>query len=261
MKTTLLAIDGKKIKDIDLPKCFNEKVRNDVIAKIVEIEKEEQPYGTNPKAGKHHSASGILSHMRHKWKTTYGHGIARTPRKILWRRGDQFYWVGAEVANTRGGRRAHPHKTGLAGRKINKKEYALALRSALSATANIEIIRKKYSTLSQIKSASLPVVVEDKMLKLKAKEFFSAMQKILGEMYDVAIQKRELRTGKGRHRNRRYKKNAGVLFIIGKDENFKISGIEVKKVPELKVIDLASGSAGRLAMFSEKALKELEVLN
>lgn len=260
MKTQLLSIDGKKVKDIELPSCFSEKVREDIIAKIVEIEREFQPYGLDPRAGRRHSASGILSHMRHKWKTTYGHGIARTPRKIMWRRGDQFYWIGAEVANTRGGRRAHPHKVDLAGRKINKKEYALALKSAISSSTSLELLKKKYKTLANLKSASLPIIVEDKILGLNAKSFFLAMEKILGELYSVAIQKKELRAGKGRHRNRKYKKSAGILFVIGKDEKTNVSGIEVKKAGDLKVSDFAKGDLGRLTMFTEKAVKELEAL-
>jgi|SRR3989344_796272 len=261
MKTQLLSIDGKKIKDIELPECFSEKIREDIIAKVLDVERKEQPYGVFWRAGKQNSASGIISHMRHKWKTQYGHGISRVPRKIMWRRGDQFYWIGAEVANTRGGRRAHPHKVDLAGKKINKKEYALALKSAISSTTSPSLLEKKYSSLQGKKiTLALPVIIEDKILKLKAKEFFSSMKKILGELYGIAIQEKKLRAGKADKRNRKYKKNAGMILVIGKNESVKISGIEVKKTNELNVSDFASGAPGRLAMFTENAIKDLESL-
>lgn len=260
-KTQLLSINGEKIKDIEVPSCFNEIVREDIISKVVVAEKEEQPYGLDPRAGRRHSASGILSHMRHKWKTTYGHGISRIPRKIMWRRGDQFYWIGAEVASARGGRRAHPHKVDLAGKKINKKEYAFALRSVLASTSSAELIKKKYESLNDAKiENTFPIVVEEKMLKLNAKQFYEALKKILGVLYSVAYITKEVRAGKGTHRNRKYKQNAGMLFIIGKDEAVKISGVEIKKASDLKVEDLGRGKLGRITMFSEKAIKELENL-
>ena len=262
MKTHLLSIEGKKIKDLDVPLCFNEKIREDIISKVIEVVKEMQPYGLDPRAGRRHSASGILSHMRHKWKTTYGHGISRVPRKIMWRRGDQFYWIGAEVASTRGGRRAHPHKVDLAGRKINKKEYALALRSVLASTASSDLIKRKYASLNDVKiENTLPIVVEEKMLKLNAKQFYEALKKILGVLYSVSYITKDVRAGKGRHRNRKYKSNAGMLFIIGKDEDVKISGIEVKRASDLKVEDLGRGNIGRVTMFSEKAVKLIELEN
>lgn len=262
MKTNLILIDGKKGKEIEVPDFFRDRVREDVIGKILLIERKGQPYGVFWRAGKQNSASGIMSHMRHKWKTQYGHGISRVPRKIMWRRGDQFYWIGAEVAGVRGGRRAHPHKIDLAGKKINKKEYLLALKSALAATASEESIKKKYSSLENKKiDLALPLVVESKIINLKAKEFFSSLKNILGELYEIAIPKKSIRAGKSDKRNRKYKKNAGMILIIGKDESAKISGIDVKKTNELNVIDVASGNPGRLAIFTENAIQDLEGLN
>jgi len=261
MKVSVMHADGKKGKEIELPSFFSDRVREDIIAKIVEIEKRQQPFGVFWRAGKQHSASGIISHMRHKWKTQYGHGIARTPRKIMWRRGDQFYWIGAEVANTRGGRRAHPHKVDLAGKKINKKEYALALKSCLAATASLDYLKNKYSSLNDKKiEAKLPLVIDSKILEMKAKDFFAGIRKILGELYDIAIPEKKIRAGKGVKRNRKYRENAGMIIVIGKDEKTNLSGVEIKKASELDVSDLASGNPGRLTLYTENAIKELGVL-
>ena len=110
MKATLYSAEGKKIKEMELPKVFSEKIREDILKKAFEAEKVWQPYAPNIQAGRRHSASGIARHLRHVWKSGYGHGKSRAPRKIMWRRGSQFYWIGAEVSSARGGRRAHPPK-------------------------------------------------------------------------------------------------------------------------------------------------------
>ena len=117
-KANILNIDGKKVKEIELPKCFSQPIREDIVAKVVEIKKQKQPYGPSPVGGKQSSASGKIVHRRHVWKSGYGRGQSRIPRKTMSRRGTQFNWVGAEVPNTRGGRRAHPPK---AASMINKK--------------------------------------------------------------------------------------------------------------------------------------------
>jgi len=139
MKSKILDITGKEKATIDLPKCFNTKIRKDVLAKVLEAKKSEQPFSPSPVGGKQHSASGIIIHRRKVWKSGYGRGRSRVPRKIMSRKGSQFNWVGAEIPSVRGGRRAHPPKvlSRIKVLKINKKEIKLALCSALSATASI----------------------------------------------------------------------------------------------------------------------------
>src|SRR3989344_4919800 len=123
MKAQVYSPSGEKKSTIELPSCFDTLLREDLAGKVFEAEKYErmQPYAGYKEAGKRHSASGTISHMRHTWKGHYGKGIARLPRKTMHRRGTQFFWVGAEVSQTRGGRSAHPPKPGFAFRKINKK--------------------------------------------------------------------------------------------------------------------------------------------
>jgi len=45
MKVSVMHADGKKGKEIELPSFFSDRVREDIIAKIVEIEKRQQPFG------------------------------------------------------------------------------------------------------------------------------------------------------------------------------------------------------------------------
>ena len=109
MKIQILDKEGEKIREIETS-LFEEPVRKDIIRKVVEAEKIWQPFSCKFRAGMDRSASGNTSKRRHVWKSDRGKGLARLPRKIFWRRGTQFNWVGAEVASTRGGRRAHPPK-------------------------------------------------------------------------------------------------------------------------------------------------------
>ena len=152
MKTEVYNIEGKKSKEIQLPKAFGEKIREDVVAKVLEAKKIKQPYSPSPLAGNMYS-SGKASHRRKVWKTLYGKGISRVPRKIFSRKGSQFNWEAATIPGVRGGRRAHPPKVlkMLDRLKINKKEMNLALKSALSATANEKNVAKKYSSLKDEK--------------------------------------------------------------------------------------------------------------
>src|SRR3972149_8940670 len=108
MRAQILDSDGKKTKEIELPKFFSERIREDLISKILEAKKKKQPYSPAPDAGKQHAARGKVQHRRHVWRSGYGKGISRIPRKIMSRRGEQFNWVGAEISGTRGGMRSHP---------------------------------------------------------------------------------------------------------------------------------------------------------
>src|SRR3990167_8288779 len=138
MKAEIYNIQGEKMKSINLPDLFESEIRDDIASKLFEIEKMEfrHPYSNYAEAGKRHSASGTISHQRHKWKGHYGQGRSRIPRKIMLRRGTQFFWIGAEIASARGGRRAHPPRSFSRELKINKKEVNLAMFSAIASTAD-----------------------------------------------------------------------------------------------------------------------------
>lgn len=261
MKAQILAIDGKKKGEMTLPKFFSEKIRVDLIQKIFESKKVKQPYAPSPIAGNQASASGVLKHHRKVWKSQYGRGMSRVPRKQMSRRGSQFNWVGATVPNTRGGRRAHPPKVAsmLTVLKVNKKELKLAIIGALSATVNEKYVAKRYERLNGKKLHNLPLVVESKFVELKTKELLQNLKTILGEdLYEVAIQKKTIRSGKGKLRGRKYKNNLGLLFVTGKDEKLKTTAFDVKKADKVGINDLANGGVGRLTVYTEKAIKDLE---
>lgn len=264
MKIDIFSIEGKKTKSIDLPSFFTQEIREDLISKILEAKKTNQPYSPNPMAGKQHSASGKLVHRRKVWRSGYGRGMSRIPRKIMSGRGSQFNWTGAEVSSTRGGRRAHPPKSisMINTKKINKKELQYAMVSALSATANKDYVLSKYGSLNEINAkeiSTLPFVIESKITSLKIKEILSGFKKILGdELFKLALKKKKVRAGKGKLRGRKYKKNAGVLLVVGEKEKLKTKSFDVKNAKNLGIKDLAKGGPGRLTIYTENAINELQ---
>jgi large subunit ribosomal protein L4e len=259
-KAKIRDLKGNEKGTIDLPKAFSKNIRRDMVEKVLEARKTEQPFSPSPVGGKQHSASGVLVHRRHVWKSQYGRGMSRVPRKAMSNKGSQFNWVGAEVPNTRGGRRAHPPKvlSRMGQLKINKKEMRIALESALAATTKGKILQEKYKTLKNIKVKDLPIIVDSIITTKKTKEVLESLKNILGEdLYKVAIKKKSVRSGRGKSRGRKYKSTAGLLLVQGNKEKLKVSQVETTKVNALNVTDLAKGGLGRLTIYTEEAIKEL----
>lgn len=257
MKIQILSANGSKIKDIETS-IFDGTIRQDIVQKIVEAEKTKQPVAPSPIAGMQTSASGNVRHLRHSWKTDRGRGMSRVPKKRMSDKGARFLWVGAVIPGTRGGRRAHPPKILSKEKKINKKEMVNGWTAALAMVANKNLVKNNYNSLKDKEvDVTIPLIIDSKVLDLKTKDFIVSIKKILEELQTIAIQKKSIRAGKGKLRGRKYKRNAGVLVVIGNKENKKVNSIEIRKVNELMIGDLASNGA-RLVIFTEEAIKDLE---
>ncbi len=254
MKGTLYDLNGKKKGEIDLPKMFSARIREDIAIKQFEADKFIQPYTHDPRAGRKHSAAGTISHKRHDWKGHYGKGISRVPRKTMWRRGTQFYWIGAEASGTRGGRKVHGPKGIGKEKKLNKKEVQIAMNSAFAATGNSEFIVRRYSSIDKINIKG-PVVMESKLENTKTKDIMKALKEIFNDSFSLIVKKREVRAGKGKRRNRKYKSNAGLLLVKSEKERIKVNGIDIKNAKEVSISDLYP--LGRLTVYTEKAIEEL----
>ena len=260
MKADIFTVDGKKSRSMDLPMQCTEEYRPDMIhrAFLAYQSHNRQPYGAFHKAGTRQSAK--LSRRRRQYKTSYGHGISRVPRKALWHRGRQFGWVGAFAPGMVGGRRAHPPKSKkIFAQKINKKERRKALRSALAATFNEQLVRQRGHKIE-----FLPSIVESNIESIqKTKEVEQMLQnlKLNNELERASTVK--VRAGKGKMRNRKYKFRKGPLFVVSKQcplqkaaEN--ILGVETCIINDLNINLLAPGGhPGRLTIYSEDAIKRL----
>ncbi len=252
MKAKLFDSTGKQSSEIELPEAFDSAIREDISAKCFEAEKFElrQPYSSFDEAGKRHSASGTISHRRHEWKGHYGKGIARLPRKTMWRRGTQFFWIGAEVSQARGGRVAHPPVGLYSLRKINQKEKRIALYSALAATFSKDKIKQRYSSANFPTSSA---VIES--LPSKTKELLTSVKNVFGNASEKLVKVKEVRAGKGKSRGRKYKSTAGLLILTSQDEHVKCSLFDVKSLDSLAIRDLYP--LGRIVLYTQKALDEI----
>ena len=234
-------------------------VRPDIIKKAVLAlqSSQRQPYGANPMAGLRQSAD--VSRRRRKYRGSYGKGISRVPRKILTRRGTQFYWVGAEVPGTVGGRRAHPPTAEKNwSRAINRKERRLAITSAIAATFDRALVEERGHRLPEAYPLALSADVERID---KTKDALALFDK-LGFTEEIERKaERKVRAGKGTMRNRKYQGGTSLLIVVSencplKDALGNVRGIDVARLDELNAELLAPGAhAGRATIFTDKALE------
>lgn len=257
MKAKMFDKTGKEKGSVDLPKNFSVNIREDILSKVFEAHRglHSQAYGAKEGAGAQYSASGISKKKRHDWKATYGKGISRVPRKVMSRHGSSFNWIGATVSNARGGRRPHaPRSAKILFGKINKKEVLLAFNSALAGTVDAKFLEKKYG-----KKVESGFVFEDKILEVKTKDFVAVMKKVFGDAFATVLKHKSIRAGIGKMRGRKYKSNAGLLFVLGNKESMKRKGIEVVNVKDLSIKDLSpNGEPGRLVCYTENAIKDIQ---
>ncbi|MEA2053624.1 MAG: 50S ribosomal protein L4 [Candidatus Thermoplasmatota archaeon] len=250
MKAKVYGMDGKVVDEISLPSDFSEGFRPDIIRKAVNVMRanRRQPYGVEETAGK--------KHPMEPWSP--GRGVSRVPRLTQGRRA-------VFMPGTVGGRVAHPPKPEKNwGKKINKKEMALARKSALSTLAIEEIVKKRGHVFEE--GLSLPVVVENDFEKLdKTKNVIDTMKKI-GVYTDVERAKkgRHIRAGKGKLRGRKYKIPKSLLIVVKDKEKIKkaagnLIGVDIITPEEINVEHLApGGDAGRLTVFTVDAIKSME---
>lgn len=266
MKAEILNLKMEKINEIELPKHFTEEIRPDLIKRafLAIMSRKRVPYGSSEIAGKKHSVR--ISKRRRDYRTSYGRGISRIPKKILWRRGLHFYWVGAFAPGTVGGRKAHPPKPEkIFYEKINKKERLKAIRSAIAATAKLDLVRARH----RMQDISLPVIIEDIEHLKRTKEFIQLLKDLGLEAELKRCEEVKIRAGKGKMRNRKYRKKKGPLFVFSSNgfnnaalkSSSNIQGVEAVNVKNLNIEMLAPGGIpGRLTIWSSKAIQDLEKL-
>jgi len=262
-KVSLNVIDasGNSVSQKELPPQFSEEVRPDIIKRaVLSVQNaKRQPYGADPDAGKKTSAK--LSRRRRKYRGSYGHGISRVPRKILSRRGTRLNWVGAFAPGTVGGRRAHPPKAGrIFTQKINRKERRKAIRSALAATMDAELVKQR----GHAAPASYPFLLESGFEALsRTSELVSALEKLGLKDELKRTYSRKVRHGKGKSRGRKYKTSKGILIITSGEcplsrASGNIAGVDHVAVDRLNAEILAPGAEpGRLALFTSGAIDRL----
>jgi large subunit ribosomal protein L4e len=247
-KVNVYSMDGTVKEKIDLPKIFDTPYRPDIIKKSFEVirSNQRQPYGSDPLAGTRHAVASVGK----------GRGMSRVPRLTQGQ-------AAALAPNVVGGRRAHPPKIERDWKeKMNKKENKLARNSALAATADTEIVKKRGHLFDD--KITLPIIVDDYFEKIKkTKEVIEVLEKI-GIYSDVlrSANGKHVRAGKGKMRGRRYRTPKSLLIVSTKETIEKssdnLSGVDIAKPHQLNIEHLAPGGiAGRLTIFTKSALTQL----
>ncbi len=242
---------------ITLPEVFNTPYRPDLIKRAVLSEQsyKRQKQGRYLLAGRLVAATSVGP----------GRGISKIPRTHG--KGTHHGNRAAFVHSARGGKLAHPPKVEkIIIEKINKKEKRFAIRSAVSSTANKELVEKRGHIVDGVKN--FPIILDNKACEIKKASVVLELLDNLGLGNDLERAKeKSIRAGKGKGRGRKYKRKIGPLIVVKDDCDLikagrNLSGVEITKVSELRVEKLAPGTyAGRATVWTEDAIKALEEWN
>ncbi|MHA1129441.1 MAG: 50S ribosomal protein L4 [Candidatus Helarchaeota archaeon] len=252
-KVTVYSLDGKSIKTIPLPEIFQTPFRADIINRAVLAAQTHryQPKGVNKKAGQRNTAESVGP----------GRGISRVPR--IKGGGTPAANQGGFAPGIRGGRQAHPPKAEKNIRKeINTKERKYAIRSAVAITANKEKVSQRGHIITNV--LEIPLVLVNDLEKLQKTKEVREVFETIGVIDDVERAKiKKIRAGKGKMRNRKYKKRKSALIVVEKNDGIfqaarNFTGIDICEVQNLNAELLAPGGhCGRLVIWSEGAINRL----
>ncbi len=258
--TKLFSLDGAEKGEIKLPKVFSTPIRKDLIHRaVLAIQSHKrQPYGSDPMAGKRTSA------MYMGVKDTHGsmknREVARGPRIRDGPPG--LNWTLRFAPHVRKGRAPHPPKIEkVYTLKINEKEMAAALASAIAATADAKMVLLRGHRVDEI---NVPIIVENLESLKKTSELEKLFSALKLEKEIARSSEKHVRAGRGKMRGRVYRKKKGPLIVVSAAETVlraarNFSGVDVSSVKNLNPELLAPGThAGRLTIWSAAAIKELE---
>jgi len=247
MQVTVRDLDGDDAGTLDLPRVFEEPVRPDLVKRAVLAAQANrtQEYGSDEYAGLRTTAESQGS----------GRGMAHVPRAN---------GQGARVPQTVGGRRAHPPKAEKDhGLDLNDKERKAAVRSAVAATTDSELVAERGHDFDE--DTELPLVVSDEFEDLVKTKEVAAFLDAVGVHADVerADEGRTVRAGQGTLRGRKYKEPTSILFVTSSESGpskaaRNLAGVDVATGREVNAEDLAPGAEpGRLTVWTESAVEEV----
>ncbi|ADD03803.1 50S ribosomal protein L4 [Natrialba magadii ATCC 43099] len=247
MEATVRDLDGSDAGSVDLPAVFDTQYRPDLIARAVRVAQanRKQDYGADEFAGKRTPAESFGS----------GRGMAHVPRQDGRAR---------RVPQAVKGRKAHPPKAEKDwSESINTKEKKLAVRSAIAATTDAEIVAERGHAFDD--DAEIPVVVSDEFEDLHKTQEVVEFLEAAGLEDDIkrADEGRSVRAGQGKARGRKYKTPTSILFVTSSETGpsraaRNLAGADVATAAEVNAEDLAPGAQpGRLTVWTESALEEV----
>ena len=243
MQATIYDLDGEADGDVELPDVFETPVRSDLIAKAVRAAQanRKQDYGADEYAGLRTPAESFGS----------GRGQAHVPQQDGRAR---------RVPQAVKGRAAHPPKAEKdRSLDINDKERQLAVRSALAATTDAELVAERGH---EFDADEVPVVVSDDFEDLvKTQEVLGLLEALDLDADIERADETKIKAGKGSMRGRKYRRPSSVLFVTSEEPSKaarNLAGVDVATAREVNAEDLAPGATpGRLTVFTESAIEEV----
>ncbi len=263
MKAPVYGIDGTKKGEVNLGKAFVKPLRTDMIKRAVLAERTNarQPYGSDILAGQRTSAlykgrRGIRGSMMNR-------EMSRMKRITG---GGFLHWRARTIPGVVKGRKAHPPKTEKNWTmKVNKKERLSALLSAISGTADRELVEKRGHMVDDLKH--VPLVLDDKFQEMKKNKDVLGTLKALGLEEELRrCSESKMRAGIGKMRGRRKIRRKGPLIVVSEDRGISkaagaIPGVDVTTPGELSVSMLAPGTTpGRLTIWTKSAAEAVDKL-
>lgn len=256
--STVYSLSGKPAGNVELPAVFKTEYRPDLIQRAVVSQQasRRQRYGTDPYAGLRTSAD-YYGNRKHTYRMTINKGMSRLPRE---KPGGGGLGKVRRVPHSVKGMSSHPPVNKDHSKKINRREYEKALKSAIAATANKTIVEQRGHKIGPI--SELPLVVEDAFESLnKTREVIETLKNLglAGELERSSVKKTN--AGKGKARGRPYDHRKSVLIVVGEDKGVKksagnIPGVDAATVKEIDVELLAPGThAGRLTVWTKSAIE------
>lgn len=253
MEIPVFNLLGEEVKKIEMPKIFTVPVKQEVIRRVFIHQHTHrlQPKGRYPLAGRAAGAEyfGV------------GLGLARVPRL----KQGPLRGRAAIVAMARGGRRPHvttPEKK--IYKELNKKERLLGIASAIAATANLELIKRRGHIIDNV--PFIPLIVDDEIETISTAKEFRDFAIRIGILDDILRVRERIKRvgGKAKWRGRGKKIGKGPLIVYGNDRGiYKAArnepGVDVVSAKDVSVIHLAPGGvSGRLTVWTESSLPIIE---
>lgn len=144
---------------------------------------------------------------------------------------------------------------------LNKRRFAVA--SAVSATALTALVQGRGHRINKV--SELPLVVDTDVEVQKTKKALELLTKLgLSDDLNASKASRNIRAGKGKYRNRRFKQKRGPLVVhsegTDKLKAFRnLPGVDFCNVNSLSILKLAPGGhLGRLVVWTKGAFDALD---
>merc|ERR1712188_189719 len=254
---TVQGAGSDKPTQLAMPSVFLAPIRPDVVHFVHSnmSKNRRQAYAVSKWAGHQTSAES--------WGP--GRAVARIPR--VPGGGTHRAGQGAFGNMCRGGRMFNPTKTWRKWhRKINVNQRRYAVCSALAASALPSLVMARGHRISEVPEC--PLVLDASVESCDKTSKAVKILKEVGAFEDVEKSKasRQIRSGKGKMRNRRHVQRRGPLVVYANDNGITkgfrgLSGVEVCHVDRLNLLQLAPGGhLGRFVVFTEGALAKLDSL-